>query len=219
MSGAPGREAGATGRQRPAIRPGTRNMRRLSHHRLGGFGCGEGLAIQRTRDGRRVLWIAHESPPKNVTAVDVTDPRAPALYVGYLDGGAFILDIADLARPREVARWDYPPPFPGFCHTVLPLFGRGLLVVSDESIVDGAADWPKLVWIVDVREETKPKRLPPARGGVGGAGRGHAAQRRARRRARGGLRRGPGGGGPLRLRALALMAGWHGEGPLLPGLP
>jgi hypothetical protein len=36
------------------------------------------------------------------------------------------------------------------------LLDRGLLVVSDESVADGAKDWPKLVWILDVREETKP---------------------------------------------------------------
>lgn len=284
-------------------------MRLLAHHPLDGFGnCGEGLAIQRARDGRRVLWIAHESAPKSVTAVDVSDPREPAVvvqtdlphgrmrsnsldvvgdllvvayqtsaagatpagfelfdvgdpakprsvsffdasgpasrgvhhlwwvdgeyvhvsagapdftprnrrddqcyriidvreptrphevgrwwlpgtrdgdaepppprhpvfdtgfrahntnvyperpdraYVGYLDGGAFILDIADKTHPRAVGRWDYQPPFPGFCHTVLPLFGRSLLVVSDESIADGAKDWPKLVWIVDARREDK----------------------------------------------------------------
>jgi hypothetical protein len=287
----------------------SRKLRLLAHHALDGFGnCGEGLAIQRTRDGRRVLWIAHESPPRNVTAVDVTDPRklsviaqtdlphdrmrsnsldvvgdllvvayqtaTPGLtpagfeifdvadprtpksvvtfdasgphsrgvhhlwwvdgeyvhmaagagdftprnqrddqcyrivdvrdvtrprevgrwwlpgtregdpepplarhptfdsgyrahntnvypdrpdraYVGYLDGGACVLDIADKAHPRLVGRWDYQPPFPGFCHTVLPLFERKLLVVSDEATKPGAADWPKLVWIVDAREESK----------------------------------------------------------------
>jgi len=287
----------------------SKNMRLLGHHPLDGFGnCGEGLAIQRTRDGRRVLWIAHESAPKNVTAVDVTDPTKPALitqttlphermrsnsldvvgdllvvayqtagvglkpagfeifdvgdpakpksvvffdasgpasrgvhhlwwvdgeyvhiasgapdftprnpkddqcyrivdvrdvtkprevgrwwlpgtrdgaaapslprhprgdsgyrahntnvypqrpdraYVGYLDGGAFILDIADKGHPRAVGRWDYHPPFQGFCHTVLPMFERKLLVVSDEAVRDGAADWPKLVWIVDMQEEAK----------------------------------------------------------------
>jgi hypothetical protein len=290
--------------------PTARNMRLLAQHPLDGFGnCGEGLAIQLTRNKRRVLWIAHESAPKNVTAVDVTDPRKPAVlvqtalphermrsnsldlvgdllvvayqtqapgltpagfeifnvadptkprsiaffdasgpasrgvhhlwfvdgeyvhmaagaadftprnrkddqcyrivdvrqpttpkevgrwwlpgtrdgdpepppprhpafdsgyrahntnvypkrpdraWVGYLDGGAIILDIADKAHPRLVARWDYQPPFPGFCHTLLPLLDRGLLVVSDESVADGAKDWPKLVWILDVREETKP---------------------------------------------------------------
>jgi hypothetical protein len=297
-------------------------MRLLAHHPLDGYGnCGEGLAIQLTRDRRRVLWIAHESAPKNVTAVDVTNPRKPSLitqtdlphdkmrsnsldvvenllvvayqtqahgmqpagfeifdvedpakprsiaffdasgpasrgvhhlwfvdgsyvhlsggahdfmprnrrddqcyrivdvrqptrpvevgrwwlpgtregdtepapprhpqfdsgfrahntnvyprrpdraYVGYLDGGAVILDISDMTRPRLVSRWDYQPPFPGFCHTVLPLFDRRLMVVSDESIAQGAKDWPKLVWILDVREETKPVTistcpLPPVK--------------------------------------------------------
>jgi hypothetical protein len=285
-------------------------MRLLAQHPLDGFGnCGEGMAIQLTRTKRRVLWLAHESAPKNVTALDVTDPRKPTVlvqtalphermrsnsldlvgdmlvvayqtqmpgltpagfeifdvadpakprsiaffdasgpasrgvhhlwfvdgeyvhmaagaadftprnrkddqcyrivdvrqpsrptevgrwwlpgtrdgdtepppprhpafdsgyrahntnvypkrpdraWVGYLDGGAIILDIADKAHPRLVARWDYQPPFPGFCHTLLPLLDRGLLVVSDESVADGAKDWPKLVWILDVREETKP---------------------------------------------------------------
>src|SRR5918996_2636985 len=281
--------------------PASRNMRLLAHHPLDGFGnCGEGLAVQVTRDHRRILWIAHESPPKNVTAVEVTDPRKPRLvaqtdlphdrmrsnsldlvgdllvvayqtaapgltpagfelfdvadpakpksvaffdasgptsrgvhhlwwvdgayvhvssgapdftprdrrddqfnrivdvrepsrprevgrwwlpgtrdgdpeppplrhpafdtgfrahntnvypqrpdraYLGYIDGGAVVLDISDMARPRLVSRWQYQPPFPGFCHTVVPLFERGLLVVSDESTREAARDWPKLVWI------------------------------------------------------------------------
>ena len=285
-------------------------MHLLAHHDLGGFGnCGEGMVVQLTRDGRRVLWLAHESAPKNVTAVDVTDPRKPGLlfqsdlphrdmrsnsldlagdllvvayqtskvgltpagfeifdvadprsprsvaffdasgphsrgvhhlwfvdgayvhmasgaadfkarhpkddqcyrivdvrqptrpaevgrwwlpgtrdgdvepppvrhptfdagfrahntnvypqrpdraWIGYLDGGAVILDIADLARPRLVSRWDYHPPFPGFTHTVLPLLSRGLMVVSDEATREAGGDWPKLVWVVDVREETNP---------------------------------------------------------------
>jgi hypothetical protein len=285
-------------------------MRLIAQHPLDGFGnCGEGLAIQKTRDGRRILWTAHESQPKNVTAIDVTNPKKPSMvaqtdlphtkmrsnsldlcgdllvvayqtatvgltpagfeifdvsdpakprtvsffdasgpasrgvhhlwwidgeyvhmasgaadftprnpkddqcyrivdvrdltrprevgrwwlpgtregdlepalprhpqfdsgyrahntnvypqrpdraYVGYLDGGACVVDIADKAHPKLVGRWDYQPPFPGFCHTVLPLFGPNLLVVSDESIRPNAADWPKLVWVLDMREERKP---------------------------------------------------------------
>jgi hypothetical protein len=284
-----------------------RNMRLLAHHDLGGFGnCGEGMAIQLARDGRRVLWLAHESAPKNVTAVDVTDPRKPAVvyqselphaemrsnsldvvgdllvvayqtsrpgmrpagfeildvadptrprtvslfdasgpasrgvhhlwfvdgsfvhlsggaadftprnrkddqcyrivdvrdparpqevgrwwlpgtrdgdadppprrhpafdtgfrahntnvyprrpdraYIGYIDGGAIVLNISDMGSPRLISRWDYHPPFPGFTHTLLPLFDRDLLVVSDEAIADGGADWPKLVWVLDARDE------------------------------------------------------------------
>lgn len=41
-----------------------KNMRLLSQHPMNGFGnCGEGLALQKTPDGRRILWIAHESQP------------------------------------------------------------------------------------------------------------------------------------------------------------
>lgn len=294
----------------PTLTAASRKMRLLAQHPLDGFGnCGEGLAIQLARGRRRVLWIAHESAPKSVTAVDVTDPRKPAVltqmdlphdkmrsnsldlvgnllvvayqtsgpsmkpagfeifdvgdpskpraigffdasgplsrgvhhlwfvdgayvhcsggagdfvprnrrddqcyqivdvrqptrptevgrwwlpgtcegdaapppprhpkfdtgfrahntnvypqrpdraYIGYIDGGAVILDISDMSRPRLVSRWDYQPPFPGFCHTVLPLFERGLLVVSDEATQERGKDWPKLVWVLDAREESKP---------------------------------------------------------------
>ncbi len=37
--------------------------------------------MQQTDDGRRILWMAHESAPKNFTAVDVTDPRQPGMVV------------------------------------------------------------------------------------------------------------------------------------------
>jgi hypothetical protein len=285
------------------------NFKLLAQHELGGFGgMGEGMSIQIARDGRRILWLAHESAPKNFTAVDVSDPRAPKVvvqtdlpqafmrsnsletvgdvmavayqtrepgqkpagfelfdistpetpksiayvdasgphsrgvhqlwfcdgeyvhlsagapdftprnqlddqfyrafdvrnpakptevgrwwlpgtregdaeppparqtpphdkgfrahntnvyphrpdrcYLGYIDGGMFILDIADQARPKAVSRWKNSPPYTGFCHTVLPLFERNLLVVTDESTMDDAGDWPKLVWIIDARAET-----------------------------------------------------------------
>ena len=284
------------------------NMKLLSHHTLNGHGgMGEGMSMQLARGGRRVLWLAHESAPKNFTAVDVTDPRAPKVivqtdlphakmrsnsletagdlmavayqtqqeglkpagfemfdisnpekprsiahfdasgpnsrgchqlwfvdgttvhmscadpeltprnpkddqiyrivdvsnpskpaavgrwhlpgtmdgddappprrlppqhdagfrahntnvyperpdrcYLGYIDGGMMVLDISDRARPKMLSRWVNSPPYNGFTHTVLPLFDRGLLVVTDESIQDDGADWPKLVWLLDARDE------------------------------------------------------------------
>src|SRR5256884_8209364 len=58
------------------------NMKLLSHHEPQGFGgIGEGMGMQLARDGRRILWLAHESAPKNFTAVDVTDPRTPHVVV------------------------------------------------------------------------------------------------------------------------------------------
>ena len=256
--------------------------------------------MQATRDGRRILWLAHESAPKNFTGVDVTDPRAPKVVVQtdlphakmrsnsldvvgdmmavayqtsavniqpagfdlfdistpetpklishfdasgphsrgvhavwFVDGefvhmasGAAdfqprnpkddqfyrIVDVrnpveAGRGRPLVVARharrrrraaaraaaaavrhrlpraqhqrvsrarptaptsatstaarssstsptsrarsssshWRYSPPFNGFTHTVLPLFERELLIVSDECVQDDGEDWPKLV--------------------------------------------------------------------------
>ena len=287
------------------------NMKLLAHHELAGFGgLGEGMAMQQTSDGRRILWLAHESAPKNFSGVDVTDPRTPKLivqtdlphmklrsnsldvvgdtmvvayqtstvglkpagidifdisrpetprlishfdcsgphsrgvhavwfvdgryvhmsagapdfqprnplddqfyrvidlinpskpvevgrwwypgtregdeapppprlpaqfdtgfrthntnvfpqrpdraFLGYIDGGSIVLDISDLSNMRVVSKWNHSPPFNGFTHTTLPLFDRGLWIVSDECVQDNGADWPKLVWVVDARNEANP---------------------------------------------------------------
>ena len=58
------------------------NMKLISHHELAGFGgVGEGINMQLTKDGRRMLWLAHESAPKNFTGVDVTDVKKPKVVV------------------------------------------------------------------------------------------------------------------------------------------
>ena len=297
------------------------NMKLLAHNELAGFGgIGEGVNMQKARDGRRILWLAHESAPKNFTAVDVTDPRKPKMviqtdlphadvrsnsldvvgdvmavayqtkkwgqkpagfdlfdvskpeqpklithfdasgpssrgahcvwfvdgeylhltsgsadfepthqkddqfyrifdvrnpskpvevgrwwypgtrkgdsapppprhprfdggyrphntnvypqrpdraYIGYIDGGAWILDISDKSRPKPVGHLQYSPPYNGFSHTVLPLIERQLLVISDECVRDDGEDWPKLTWVVDARVESNlvpvaTLPLPPA---------------------------------------------------------
>src|SRR5215510_1947508 len=62
--------------------PITWNFKLIAHHLLDGFGgMGEGMSIQIAPDGRRILWLAHESAPKNFTAVDVSDPRKPKVVV------------------------------------------------------------------------------------------------------------------------------------------
>ena len=38
----------------------------------------------------------------------------------------------------------------------MPLFGPELLIVTDECTKDEGADWPKLTWVVDNRDETNP---------------------------------------------------------------
>lgn len=284
------------------------NMKLLGHHELAGFGgVGEGINMQKSNDGRRILWMAHESAPKNFTAVDVTDPRNPKIvvqtdlphndvrsnsldvvgdimavayqtkkwglkpagmdlfdistpekpklishfdtsgpnsrgahcvffvdgeyvhltsgspdfepthpkddqfyriidvrnpskptevgrwwypgtrkgdsapppprhprfdggyrphncnsypkkpdrtYIGYIDGGVWILDISNKSMPKPVGHFQYSPPYNGFSHTCLPLIDRGYLIVADECVRDNGEDWPKLTWVIDARVES-----------------------------------------------------------------
>lgn len=108
--------------------------------------------------------------------VNVYPQRPDRAYVGYLDAGVIVLDLSDLSRPRLVSRLDYHPPLPGFTHTVLPLFERGLLAVTDEAVMDGCGDHPKLLWLLEASYEpnlvpiaTAP--LPPAEEYCGRGGR------------------------------------------------
>src|SRR5260370_9553614 len=58
------------------------NFKLLAHHELAGFGgMGEGMAIPIAKDGRRIMWLAHDSAPTNFTAADVSHPRNPKLVV------------------------------------------------------------------------------------------------------------------------------------------
>ena len=59
-----------------------KNLRLISHNGLNGYGnLGEGIALQQRSNGQRVLYLAHESGPKDVTAVDVTDPARPRVVL------------------------------------------------------------------------------------------------------------------------------------------
>ena len=99
-------------------------------------------------------------------SIEIYPQRPDRAYIGYIDGGMLILDIAGLAdvragkapsfAPRLVSRLDYGPPYPSWCHTVQPLWGRGLAVVSDEATQEHCGDGAKLIWLVDIREETNP---------------------------------------------------------------
>jgi hypothetical protein len=114
-----------------------------------------------TREGDSAPPPARHQPPLldrgfRAHNTNVYPQRPDRCYLGYIDAGMFILDISDKARPKPICQWDNSPPFTGFTHTVVPMFNRDLLVVTDESTSDNAADWPKLVWILDARDETRP---------------------------------------------------------------
>jgi hypothetical protein len=111
--------------------------------------------------------------------INLHPQRPDRAYVGYLDAGVIVLDITDKARPAMVSRLDYHPPMPGFTHTVLPLLSKNILAISDESVQDNAADYPKLLWFADISYQETPlivssAPLPPVadfakRGGRFGA--------------------------------------------------
>ena len=98
--------------------------------------------------------------------IEVFPERPDRAYVGYMDGGQVILDISGLAglrtghgqsfSPKLVSRLKFSPPYPAWTHTVQPLFNRGLATVSDEAVMEQCRDAPKLVWLVDIRDETNP---------------------------------------------------------------
>jgi hypothetical protein len=77
-------------------------------------------------------------------------------YVAYEDEGFAILDISSVSSPRLISRLDLMPPFRGHTHTVLPLPRRKLLIVAEEAVRNRCEDAYKMVWIVDVRDETRP---------------------------------------------------------------
>jgi hypothetical protein len=92
--------------------------------------------------------------------------RPDRAYVGYIDGGAFILDISGLAgvragrernfSPTVVGQVTFSPPYTAWTHTFQPIFSRGLALASDEAVRDNCEDMPKLVWLVDIRAESHP---------------------------------------------------------------
>jgi hypothetical protein len=106
---------------------------------------------------------------------NVYPQRPDRCYLGYIDAGMYVMDISDKANPKPISRWDNSPPYTGFTHTIVPLFDRGLLIVSDESTENDAKDWPKLIWVLDARDEkhlvpisTCPLPSPDAYRGRGG---------------------------------------------------
>jgi len=109
-----------------------------------------------TRQGDNVMPLTRHPIDKGFRAhnTNVYPQRPDRCYLAYIDGGMFVLDISDKANPTKISHWTNSPPYTGFMHTVVPLFDRGLMLVTDESTENNAKDWPKLIWVLDAREET-----------------------------------------------------------------
>jgi hypothetical protein len=98
--------------------------------------------------------------------IEIWPDHPDRAYVAYIDGGAMIFDISGLAAvksgaaktftPRLISRVDFHPPYPAWTHTFQPMFARKLAWASDEDVQDNCKDAPKLVWLLDIRDETNP---------------------------------------------------------------
>ena len=82
------------------------------------------------------------------------------LYVSYWHHGFYILDIADLSRPKVVAHLNSSPAFAHPTHTCLPipqpLKHRNIMVVADEDVAKLGPAPPAFAWIYDITNEKAP---------------------------------------------------------------
>jgi hypothetical protein len=93
-----------------------------------------------------------EPSPPRVAALDngirmhtptIAEGRPDRLYVGWIDGGWMILDIADKSHPKLLAHRSWQSLDAGFAHTVLALPSRNLAVQTEEATAANCKDWPK----------------------------------------------------------------------------
>ena len=86
--------------------------------------------------------------------------RGDRLYVSYWHHGFYILDIADMAKPRLISSGNTSPSFPHPTHTCLvmpePLKGRTVMVVADEDVAKLYPSAPAFTWIYDITDERYP---------------------------------------------------------------
>src|SRR5579864_845357 len=125
----------------PMVPAEASNMRIVGHSDLKGAGKGgEGLALQQYPDGRRVLYLAHESAPMCFSVIDVSKPEAPTVitqipveadfvrcnslglagnilivahqteHPGQQYAGVDIYDVSDPAHPQKLSHFDTSRP-------------------------------------------------------------------------------------------------------------
>ena len=77
-------------------------------------------------------------------------------YAAWRDGGLTIMDLADPTKPALLSHVNTSPPYPGGTHTPLPLPGRGLAAILDESGGLGCPNGLSYTWLYDVRDPANP---------------------------------------------------------------
>lgn len=85
------------------------------------------------------------------------------LWVSALWGGLFVLDISDIANPRQVGHYNYHPPFPEPTHTCLPIpfdvAGRKVAIVCDETQIHRTGQPFGMLWVFDASDRANMRPL------------------------------------------------------------
>lgn len=77
-------------------------------------------------------------------------------YCSWRDACLAIVDVSDRHAPKLMNHVVWSPPFGGGTHNALPLPGRDLLVVVDETVLDHGEDGIKPIWVFDNQVKGKP---------------------------------------------------------------
>jgi hypothetical protein len=77
-------------------------------------------------------------------------------YCSWRDACLAIVDVSDHHAPKLMNHVVWSPPFGGGTHNALPLPGRDLLVVVDETVLDHGADGRKPIWVFDNQVKGQP---------------------------------------------------------------
>src|SRR5829696_6536936 len=153
------------------------NMKLLAQHTLNGFGgMGEGMSMQLARDGRRVLWLAHESAPKIIVQTDLPhaqmrsnslevagDLMAVAYQVtrfGLKPAGFELFDISVPEKPKSIASFDASGPHSRGCHQLWFVDGKTVhLACADAELKPRNPKDDQVYRIVDVSNPAKPRAV------------------------------------------------------------
>ncbi|MEM6323392.1 MAG: hypothetical protein AAF748_06905 [Pseudomonadota bacterium] len=77
-------------------------------------------------------------------------------YCSWRDACLAVVDVSDRAAPQLITRKVWSPPFGGGTHNALPLPGRDLLIVVDETVLDDGEDGFKPIWVFDNQVPSNP---------------------------------------------------------------
>jgi hypothetical protein len=77
-------------------------------------------------------------------------------YCSWRDACLAVVDVSDRSDPKLITRKVWSPPFGGGTHNALPLPGRDLLIVVDETVLDDGEDGFKPIWVFNNQLPSNP---------------------------------------------------------------